>query len=111
MHETTGYASFHLLFGYVPRLPVDIVFKSVLHDPLVTDFSSYAKTLLAEPTKIAQQHAIKEQEHQAHQYNRRVKGVALHIEDLVLVANKGERGKKSWQINGNLLCTQLWRQI
>lgn len=73
VHETTGYAPFHLMFGRVPRLPVDVVFKSVLHDPLVTDFSSYAKTLLrylAEAGKIAQQHTTKEQEHQAHQYNR-----------------------------------------
>lgn len=85
------------MFGRVPRLPVDIVFKSVLHDPLVMDFSSYARTLLlylAEGAKIAQQHANKEQEHQAHQYNRKAKGLALHIGDRVLLANKGERGKK-----------------
>lgn len=97
VHETTGYAPFHLMFGRVPRLPVDIVFKSVLHDPVVTDFSSYSKTLLsylAEAVKIAQQHTTKEQEHQARQYNRRVKGVALQTGDRVLLANKGERGKK-----------------
>lgn len=97
VHETTGYAPFYLMFGRVPRLPVDIVFKSVLRDPLVTDFSSYARTLLsylAEGAKIAQQHANKAQEHQAHQYNRKAKGLALHIGDRVLLANKGERGKK-----------------
>lgn len=61
------------------------------------DFSSYAKTLLlylAEGAKIAQQHANKVQEHRAHQYNRKAKGLALHIGDRVLLANKRERGKK-----------------
>lgn len=97
VHETTGYAPFYLMFGRIPRLPVDVMFKSVLHDPLVTDFSSYSKTLLsylAEAAKIAQQHTTKEQKHQACQYNKRVKGVALHVGDRVLLANKGERGKK-----------------
>lgn len=70
VHETTGYAPFHLMFGRVPRLPVDVVFKSVLHDPVVTDFSGYSTTLLSylsEAARIAQQHANKEREHQAHQ--------------------------------------------
>ena len=97
VHETTGFAPFHLMFGRVPRLPVDIVFKSVLHDPIVADFGSYSKTLLSylsEATRIAQQHTTKEQEHQAHQYNKRVRGVSLQVGARVLLANKGERGKK-----------------
>lgn len=40
------------------------------------------------------QHAAKEQEHQACQYNKKVKGVGLDVEDRVLLANKGEHGKK-----------------
>ncbi|KAJ8389522.1 hypothetical protein AAFF_G00119120 [Aldrovandia affinis] len=97
IHETTGYAPFHLMFGRIPRLPVDVMFKSVLHDPVVADFSSYSKTLLtylSEAARIAQQHSTKEQEHQARQYNKKVKGVSLQVGDRVLLANKGERGKK-----------------
>lgn len=96
-HETTGYAPFHLMFGRVPRLPVDVVFQSVLHDLTVTDFSSYSKTLLSylsEAANIAQQHATKEQEQQAHQYNKKVRGVSLHVGARVLLANKKEKGKK-----------------
>lgn len=38
IHETTGYT---LMFGRVPRLPVDIIFGSVLNDPDVVDYDRY----------------------------------------------------------------------
>ena len=97
VHETTGYAPFHLMFGRVPRLPVDVMFKQVLHDPVVVDYGSYVKSLMShlhETAGIAQRHAIKEQDKQARGYNRRVKGTYLNVGDQVLLANKGERGKK-----------------
>uniref|UniRef100_A0A8C7YJD4 Integrase catalytic domain-containing protein n=1 Tax=Oryzias sinensis TaxID=183150 RepID=A0A8C7YJD4_9TELE len=47
VHETTGYATFFLMFGRIPRLPVDVVFRHVLNDPDVTDYDSYAKSLLS----------------------------------------------------------------
>jgi len=97
VHETTGYAPFFLMFGRVPRLPVDILFKQVLNDPGVIDYDSYAKSLLSclkSAMEIAQKHSSTEQQHQARQYNRRVKGTYLSVGDRVLVANKGERGKK-----------------
>lgn len=60
VHETTGYAPFQLVFGHVPRLPVDVVFKQVLHDPVVVNYRNYAKTLMSylhEAASIAQTHA------------------------------------------------------
>ncbi|XP_049895671.1 uncharacterized protein LOC126387160 [Epinephelus moara] len=97
VHETTGYAPFQLMFGRVPRLPVDVMFKQVLHDPVVVDHNNYVRTLLShlhEAASIAQKHAIKEQDKQAKGYNRKLKGAHLNIGARVLVANKGERGKK-----------------
>ncbi|XP_076877136.1 eukaryotic translation initiation factor 4E-1A isoform X1 [Brachyhypopomus gauderio] len=97
VHETTGYAPFYLMFGRVPRLPIDVVFKQVLKDPIIVDYNTYAKSLMStlhEAAQIAQQHAAKERQRQAHEYNKRAKGVALNIGDRVLLANKGERGKR-----------------
>ena len=96
-HETTGYAPFFLMFGRVPRLPVDVLFKQVLNDPAVADYDSYAKSLLSclkTAMDIAQKHSTTEQQHQAQQYNKRVKGTYLSMGDRVLVANQGERGKR-----------------
>ena len=97
IHETTGYAPFYLMYGRVPRLPVDVVFKQVLKDPVVTDFNTYAGKLMAnlhEAATIAQQHTRKQQQHQAKVYNKKAHGTHLNIGDRVLLANKAERGKR-----------------
>lgn len=97
VHETTGYAPFFLMFGRVPRLPVDVMFRQVLNDPGVVDYDSYAGSLLSclkSAMEIAQKHSTVEQQHQTRQYNKRVKGTYLSVGDRVLVANQGERGKR-----------------
>ncbi|KAI3374216.1 hypothetical protein L3Q82_005941 [Scortum barcoo] len=97
VHETTGYAPFYLMFGRVPRLPVDMVFRQVLKDASVVDYKTYASKLMAslhEAAGIAQQHTRKEQQHQADGYNKKVRGTCLNVGDRVLLANKAERGKR-----------------
>ncbi|XP_062376121.1 uncharacterized protein LOC134064271 [Sardina pilchardus] len=96
-HETTGYAPFYLMFGRVPRLPVDILFGNILTDPDVTDFGRYVTKLsedLKEAMLIAQDHVRKEQNRQTRLYNRKANGPMIEIGDRVLVANKKERGKR-----------------
>ena len=97
VHETTGYAPFYLMFGRIPRLPVGVMFKQVLQDPVVVDHGTYVKTLVShlhEAANIAQQRTIKEQAKQSQGYNKKAKGTHLNRGDRVLVANKGERGKR-----------------
>ena len=97
IHETTGYPPFYLMYGRVPRLLVDMVFKQVLKDPVVVNYKTYAEKLMANlhvAAGIAQQHARKEQKHQADGYNKRVRGTHLNVGDRVLLANKTERGKR-----------------
>lgn len=49
---------------------------------------------LHEAVRIAHKHSIKEQDKQAKGYNRKMKDTRLNIGDRLLIANKGERGKK-----------------
>ncbi|KAF1373333.1 hypothetical protein PFLUV_G00259440 [Perca fluviatilis] len=96
-HETTGYPPFYLMFGRVPRLPVDVLFRTVLHDSDVTSYDKYVACLandLKEAMVIAQDHAAKEQDRHAQLYNRKVKGSQIGLGDRVLVANRTERGKR-----------------
>lgn len=96
-HETTGCAPFYLMFGRVPRLPVDVVFRAVLQDPTVTCFDKYVARLaddLKVAMVIAQEHAAEAQNRHAQLYNRKVKGSMIEVGDRVLLANKKDRGKK-----------------
>lgn len=97
VHETTGFPPFFLMFGRTPRLPVDVMFESVLLDGDTVDVDKYVQSLgedLREAMTLAQQHASKQQKRQAEVYNRRSKGHSVEKGDRVLLANKGERGKK-----------------
>lgn len=85
------------MYGRVPRLPVDIIFQAVLHDPSVTCFDKYVARLaddLKAAMEVSQEHAAKEQNRHALLYNRRVKGSKVEVGDRVLLANRKDRGKK-----------------
>lgn len=97
VHETTGYPPFYLMFGRVPRLPVDVLFHAVLDDSAVGNYDKYVECLtndLKEAMTIAQAHASKEQRRHARLYNRKVKGTDIAVGDRVLLANRKERGKR-----------------
>lgn len=47
VHETTGFAPFQLMFGSTPRLPLDLMFGSVLLDDQVVDYENYVQCLKA----------------------------------------------------------------
>ncbi|KAJ8385115.1 hypothetical protein AAFF_G00192560 [Aldrovandia affinis] len=97
VHETTGFAPFYLMFGRVPRLPVDVMFHHVLEDTNVVshhEFVHHLKRDLSEAAQVAQKNAIGEQDRHAKIYNRKVRGMPLAVGDRVLLANRGERGKR-----------------
>lgn len=96
-HESTGYAPFYLMYGRVPRLPVDIMFHNVERDNDITDYNSYVKKMsddLKEALTLAQVNASSSQQRQADLYNRRTKGTDIEEGDRVLLANRGGRGRR-----------------
>ncbi|KAL0189247.1 hypothetical protein M9458_016346, partial [Cirrhinus mrigala] len=83
-HERTGFAPFYLMFGRVPRMPIDLMFQSVLRDKSVCDYDQYVKSLISDlqfAMSVAQKNSVQEQKHQSSQYNKRVKGLPLAIGD------------------------------
>lgn len=97
IHETTGYAPFLLMFGRIPRLPIDMAFSAVLDHPEVVNYDQYVHPLrrdLKEAMAIAQTAAVKQLKRHADLYDRRVQGAPVEVGDRVLLANKGERGKR-----------------
>ncbi|KAI2644943.1 Retrovirus-related Pol polyprotein [Labeo rohita] len=98
VHETTGLSPFFLMYGRTPRLPVDLMFESVLlNGETMFDIDKYVQALkrdLCEAMKLAQSHSEKQQHKQAEMYNKRSKGQPVDIGQRVLLANKDERGKK-----------------
>ncbi|KAK0130982.1 Retrovirus-related Pol polyprotein from transposon 412 [Merluccius polli] len=96
-HETTGFAPFYLVFGRIPRLPVDVMFQHALTSDTVvshSDFVSHLKKDLHDAAQIVQRNSLKEQTRHAKLYNRKVKGSPLVVGDRVLIANRGVPGKR-----------------
>lgn len=96
-HETTGFAPFFLMFGRIPRLPVDVLFQhTLLSDAVVShrEFVSNLKRDLSEAARIACENSRTEQARQAKNYNRKAKGSPLTVGDRVLLANRGEKGRR-----------------
>lgn len=96
-HESTGYAPFYLMFGRIPRLPVDVMFHNAERDCDITDYDSYVKRVrddLREALTLAQANADASQQRQARLHNLKAKGTDIEEGDQVLVANKGERGRR-----------------
>ena len=83
---------FQLMFGCIPRLPVDVMFKYVSRNPVVVDYCSYVKTLMShlhEAASVAQQHTVKEQQKQTKNYDRKFRGNHWNKGDRVLLPKKG----------------------
>lgn len=81
----------------MPCLPEDIIFGSVLSDPEMVDYDHYVESLqkdMREAMVITQSTATKQLQCHTELYNRRVHGVPVEVNDMVLLANKGESGKR-----------------
>ncbi|KAI4904009.1 hypothetical protein NFI96_005422 [Prochilodus magdalenae] len=97
LHESSGYAPFFLMYGRIPRLPVDVMFSNIERDNDIMDYDKYVKRMrddLKEALNVAQVNTDISQQRQADLYNRKAKGCDIKEGDQVLLANKGERGRR-----------------
>lgn len=65
-HESTGFAPFYLMFGRIPKLPVDVMFGNVVRDCDIVDHDKYVKRLkddLKEALTVAQKNIDASQQH------------------------------------------------
>ncbi|KAL2091608.1 hypothetical protein ACEWY4_013871 [Coilia grayii] len=75
-HESTGYATFYLMYGRIPRLPVDVMFSTISRDQDITDYNIYVKRMradLREALAAVRVNTEASQQRQIEQYNKRTK--------------------------------------
>lgn len=97
VHESTGYAPFFLMYGRIPRMPVDVMFHNVERDNDIADFDSYVRRMvedLKEALAQAQTNTDLSQQRQADLYNKGMKGKDIEEGDRVLLANRCVRGRR-----------------
>ncbi len=84
IHKTTGCAPFVLMFGRAPRLPVDLIFETVLDNPDVVNYDTYIQALrrdMKEAMHVTQASAMKQLKRHADLYNRRIRGGPIDVGD------------------------------
>lgn len=108
-HESTGYYLFYLMYGYHPRLPVDLLFGLVQEDGFTTPhgYAEHWADRMAEVYMIAahssKQMSLRNKEY----YDQKASCVILRPGDRVLVRNlsqKGGPGKLQFLLGAYHLC-------
>ena len=83
------------MFGWTPKIPLDIEMRVTLIDQEQTSYQNYAKTLQARlkwAYQKAQENNKKESEHHKKYYYQRMRCMNLKPNDLVLVQAKAPSG-------------------
>ncbi len=86
-HESTGFSPFFLMFGRKPRLAVDVVL-GLGNEEYETDRNKYVANLrerLEDAYRLASTGAVKAQERQRGNYNKKARAAVVEVGDLVLV--------------------------
>ena len=100
-NTATGYSPYYLLFGREPRLPIDVEFGlkrgNQQTPPSKSTYVTQLRRRLRYAHKKAKQVADKQQARHKEHYDRRCRGAALDIGDLVLVKKTASKGKHKIQ--------------
>ena len=100
-NTATGYSPYYLLFGREPRLPIDVEFGlkrgKQQSPPSKSTYVTQLRRRLRYAHKKAKQVADRQQAKHKELYDRRCRGAALGIGDLVLVKKTAAKGKHKIQ--------------
>ena len=100
-NTATGYSPYYLLFGREPRLPIDVEFGlkwgNQQGPPSKSNYVTQLRRRLRFAHKKAKQVAGRQQARHKGLYDRRCKGAALDIGDLVLVKKTAWEGRHKIQ--------------
>ena len=100
-NTATGYSPYYLLFGREPRLPIDVEFGlkkgETTEPPSKSTYVTQLRRRLRFAHKKAKQVADRQQARHKELYDRRCRGAALDIGDLVLVKKTAWKGKHKIQ--------------
>ena len=104
--ESTGYSPYYLMFGRVPRIPVDIEYGITQPQLMEKSQQNYARKLRAKLNwafKVAKETSDREALCQKQYYDRKMRCQKLEPGDLVLVKQKGSSGNykidDKWELN------------
>ncbi|KAK2908200.1 hypothetical protein Q8A73_009273 [Channa argus] len=92
--EATGYASYFLLFGHNPRLPIDLMFGLAAKDQSSshTDYAEKWRARMTEAYQLASNTACKEGVRRKVLYDKKAYGAELYPGCRVLIRNLNEKG-------------------
>ena len=100
-NTATGYSPYYLLFGRDPRLPIDVEFGlkrgNQQGPPSMSNYVTQLRRRLRLAHKKAKQVAGRQQARHKGLYDRRCKGAALDLGDLVLVKKTAWKGRHKIQ--------------
>jgi hypothetical protein len=90
-HETTGVSPYLIMFGREPRLPIDIMYGIGNSDSTssYTDYVGKLKERLSHAFELVAKQSKTSQKKQGECYNRKLRGVSLHVGDSVMVRKLG----------------------
>ena len=100
-NTATGYSPYYLLFGRKPRLPIDVEFGlkrgNQQSPPSKSTYVTQLRRRLRFAHQKAKQVAVRQQARHKGLYDRRCRGAALGIGDLVLVKKTAWKGRHKIQ--------------
>ena len=110
----TGYSPYYLLFGRMPRIPVDYLFPTLHDSPHQTKMEVSVAAMqkrLKEAFAVARHLTSEEAAKQCRYYDRKAGAVALQPGDVVMVYTDGFVGKRKvkdrWEDEGFVVESQL----